>query len=1155
MSFPHQILTWQFSLITRTLTKYPVDFALFRELLQNGCDAKAKDVVISFETTVPGGLTTETISDIGYSQAQRLTIKNNGLYFNDDDWNRLREVAKGNPDETKIGAFGVGFYSVFELTDEPLVHSGETVMSFYFSGDQLCYRKEAIDDSKGWTTMDLTYREPKPLPDLPTFIQFLVQSFVFIQLESIELLVDNISIFSLHKTTSFPTMHIPPLDMKCSSPDKSMTLSSWTGESIDLNIKYMNITDRYGQNVFKLPSGSSKHSSFTKSLRKVTGIVNVEVSQTFARNLKATIMKPPPKEARISLVTDDMYGANDCQLEAPLSEYIFPQDVNDAKIYIGFSTKQSSSFRSHISMNQLIPTMERAAIDMANAHVKDWNAQLLHMAGVLGRVLYDHALSVLKKQFPSDNFLNACTYMLSRYEFQKSTPDRSVGVFVADGFWSSGTDLLVPSQHGILPASQVRYAPGAEFVETLPIIPKEIIESSMPFITRAMTYRLIERISVKDVAEEVSEGSLTPARFAKLISWVLENLNSGEITSDNLRIILKDVKVTHSLCGKPATVAVRLLTSYQDTQIIPRGFPLPLTCVPIDLLPDISSADLKRLFFSPLSLQSWIKYATKNVGVPTQLSILESVSFAETALGHISTFWKSFTDAERNDILTRLTNSACFPTQQGLKLPSDAYVAPIEMFPQLPVKTSDLTVSKQFMSDLGVRESVKVDFVLEFVSSPNSDNKWSSIDVVKYLCKSSKTLLLSDWKKLRATKFLEGMDGKLYLASELLAPNNDLITLGFKCIKWEEWYDTSAEAKFLYKIGLLHHPEIKDILSLANDPNFGTEKADLEVTKKADCALKYFCENFERNKYLSYDAFGTASNCILATRGGKKIKARPLDCYLNPKVSMFNLAVVSEEMHKEAWKFHIKPIDPSVFKLIDNLLNSPPQTLEEADEKFCFISTMANSLSATEKAKLRESNFIPFKKIKNGVESVIHLPPTKVFLGNGLNTTADVSRAQQKFYSIFFRFANFSISAQPFLTAVGVRKEPSITDIAYVLVENPKILFQLAESGRQYLELLLEIHFSWDIISRDAALVSKMKETPFLMAVQHESTEDSKSTRGHFGRRKNVQAAAKDVVLVDDVLYYNLFKESILTCPNEKNLEEFYEVSAFNSCYFFLSTC
>lgn len=32
--------------------------------------------------------------------------------------------ADGNPDEDKIGAFGVGFYSLFSVTEEPRVMSG-----------------------------------------------------------------------------------------------------------------------------------------------------------------------------------------------------------------------------------------------------------------------------------------------------------------------------------------------------------------------------------------------------------------------------------------------------------------------------------------------------------------------------------------------------------------------------------------------------------------------------------------------------------------------------------------------------------------------------------------------------------------------------------------------------------------------------------------------------------------------------------------------------------------------------------------------------------------------------------------------------------------------------------------------------------------------
>jgi len=57
---------------------------------------------------------------------------NNGIVFRDEDWNRLKKIgsfhffvvvgftvefypAEGNPDEEKIGAFGVGAYTCYSL--------------------------------------------------------------------------------------------------------------------------------------------------------------------------------------------------------------------------------------------------------------------------------------------------------------------------------------------------------------------------------------------------------------------------------------------------------------------------------------------------------------------------------------------------------------------------------------------------------------------------------------------------------------------------------------------------------------------------------------------------------------------------------------------------------------------------------------------------------------------------------------------------------------------------------------------------------------------------------------------------------------------------------------------------------------------------------
>lgn len=53
---------------------------------------------------------------------------------------QLKKIAEGNPDEGKIGAFGVGFYSLFSVTEEPVVTSAGKWMRFYWKDgkDQVC---------------------------------------------------------------------------------------------------------------------------------------------------------------------------------------------------------------------------------------------------------------------------------------------------------------------------------------------------------------------------------------------------------------------------------------------------------------------------------------------------------------------------------------------------------------------------------------------------------------------------------------------------------------------------------------------------------------------------------------------------------------------------------------------------------------------------------------------------------------------------------------------------------------------------------------------------------------------------------------------------------------------------------------------------------
>lgn len=87
-----------------------------RELVQNAADANATSVEIRYETVLPENEFNyyesegDKLQRLVKSKVRRLLVKNDGQAFREEDWQRLKRIAEGNPDETKIGAFGVGFY-------------------------------------------------------------------------------------------------------------------------------------------------------------------------------------------------------------------------------------------------------------------------------------------------------------------------------------------------------------------------------------------------------------------------------------------------------------------------------------------------------------------------------------------------------------------------------------------------------------------------------------------------------------------------------------------------------------------------------------------------------------------------------------------------------------------------------------------------------------------------------------------------------------------------------------------------------------------------------------------------------------------------------------------------------------------------------------
>jgi hypothetical protein len=75
--------------------------------LFNKDDAKSTRVQIFYETANPEK--DKTFKD----KIARIKYKNNGFIFRSEDWDRLRKIAEGNPDEQKV--YLLSFFSLIDF--------------------------------------------------------------------------------------------------------------------------------------------------------------------------------------------------------------------------------------------------------------------------------------------------------------------------------------------------------------------------------------------------------------------------------------------------------------------------------------------------------------------------------------------------------------------------------------------------------------------------------------------------------------------------------------------------------------------------------------------------------------------------------------------------------------------------------------------------------------------------------------------------------------------------------------------------------------------------------------------------------------------------------------------------------------------------------
>lgn len=384
-----QVEVNQRALIDKILARYASANAVYRELLQNSNDAEATVAQIHF-TTAPAP------APNGVSIVTQVVYRNNGLPFRPQDWTRLRKIAEGNPDVAKVGAFGVGAYTMFSICEQPMVLSGGKALAFAWKGDALWVKLANVKGQQDkWTSFVLPSRDPYSLPDLTEFGGFLCSSLTFTAyLKEINVFVNDVKRLTIRKKNIIAPRIITP-------PKAS---SWWRGDGAVLTSpqKVFSLDRADGaitETIVEITAEAEGDSSFVHA-RYVSAIANARVPADMSRTMERVTKKKSPSQVKIEIFVDADSSKSAKKEEGPAAAITgaFSPRMGTGRVFIGFKTSQTTGLAVHLAA-PFLPTVEREAIDFQNPALRVYNSELLVVAGILMRLTLEHSMDLIGEQW------------------------------------------------------------------------------------------------------------------------------------------------------------------------------------------------------------------------------------------------------------------------------------------------------------------------------------------------------------------------------------------------------------------------------------------------------------------------------------------------------------------------------------------------------------------------------------------------------------------------------------------------------------------------------------------------------------------------------------------------------------------------------------
>ncbi|GBB83161.1 hypothetical protein RclHR1_00010043 [Rhizophagus clarus] len=808
-------------LVDKILARYSSEFVVYRELMQNSDDAKSSSIQIVFETE--------------NNKVIRILFKNNGFAFRPEDWNRLKTIAEGNPDEQKIGAFGVGFYSLFSFCENPFVSSGGQGMAFYWRKNHLFTKQGSIEDKdKGWTTFLMDTRVPVELPDVEEFARFLANSLVFtVNLQEITVYFNDTMPIKLSKKMEEPKLMVIASEYNTSSPQNLFHLTSVNISDVHLDVKYQ---ERKSAIFFRIANGN----------------LDVNVSDAFSAEMERITKKKPPNKTTIQMIFTgfDEHSSSSESVSSVFKElYQYPEQ---GKIHIGFSTHQTTGCCCHLAA-RVIPTMERESIDLANKTLAKYNSEMLYLAGTLCRILYEDEMAQIAQLYnekisagteDEDNVKstrelleNRAAHALKYFTFNLSTPNEQIGKITELQFFDClEQKLSILSTNGVLPISEIRI-PNSEmaaFIKKVPLVPKIMLEQCDSFFKKAKDkMELILELTLQDVLYELKNRVLSENEMVNLLKWWISYKSKENTKSRNKNDSNQVPALSSFITVDPAAEFMQLarigdrplntFLYFLNPGIIPPDINIPDEVLPYTISKHLKSHDLtKWLGWTELTLVNWAKF------IVNKPNLEDDPAFAKKVHQILARNLNN-TSKENKEIIRQLfVQKKCIPTSLGMKFPNEAYFENVNLFPDLPTIDFEKPTSvKNLMELFGVRKIVELGIIFNHL---NGQDDWDHMQLLKYLASmyddlteeeitilKNKPIWLKENSNGNNSNECEEVKPKQrFIARNLYTPILIYREFGLPIISLKgRWSHNTQEGKFLITLGLREYPTLEKILELA----------------------------------------------------------------------------------------------------------------------------------------------------------------------------------------------------------------------------------------------------------------------------------------------------------------------------------------------------